>query len=146
MRSGVARLRGWEQRHWLAADLALAVVLGAAAVVELTAVREQVEGPWWGQALCFLVMTASVALRRRAVVVAAAACGSALVVQEALGPAPVVSGFLALLVVLYSGGAHGPGRQGPASLIVLLTALTVYPVTESSARAPGDLVGNLAIF
>jgi signal transduction histidine kinase len=94
----------------------------------------------------FLVMTGSVALRRRAVVLAGAACGAALVVQEALGPAPVVSGFLALLIVLYSAGAHGERRQGVASLIVLLAALTVYPVTEPSARAPADLVGNLAIF
>lgn len=115
-------------------------------MVELTIGQAQVEGPWWGQGVSFLVMTGSVALRRRAVVVAAVACGSALVVQEMLGPAPVVSGFLALLVVVYSGGAHGEARQGVASLIVMLAALAVYPVTEPAARAPGDLVGNLAIF
>jgi len=127
-------------------DAVLAAALAATAVGELIVGREQVEGPWWGELLAFLVMTGAVALRRRTVILAAAACGSGLVVQEMLGPAPVVSGFLALLVVVYSGGAHGAARQGVAALIVMLAALTVYPVTEPAARAPADLVGNLAVF
>lgn len=117
----------------------LAAALAATAVGELIVGREQVEGPWWGELLAFLVMTGAVALRRRTVILAAAACGSGLVVQEMLGPAPVVSGFLALLVVVYSGGAHGAARQGVAALIVMLAALTVYPVTEPAARGPRRL-------
>lgn len=140
------RLRGWERRHWRGADVALAAGLAFAALGELVAGREWVEGPWLGQLVAFLVMTGAVALRRQAVVVAATVCGAGLVAQELLGPAPAASGFLALLVVAYSGGAHGAGRAGVAALIVLLAALTVYPVTEPAARTPADLVGNLAIF
>src|SRR5688572_29038788 len=116
MTDGVARLRAWEHEHPFAADTFLATVLAAFALLELTAGRDEVEGPWWGQALCFVVLTGSVALRRRAVIAATTLAGAALVVQELLGTAPVVSGFLAMLIVLYSAGAHAPQR---ASLVAL---------------------------
>ncbi len=99
-----------------------------------------------GQALCFLVLTGSVALRRRAVIAAAALAGGALVVQELLGTAPVVSGFLAMLIVLYSAGAHAPRRTSLVALVVMLVALSVHPLTHEESRTADDLIGNLVIF
>jgi signal transduction histidine kinase len=145
MTDGVARLRVWEHEHPFAADAFLAAVLAAFALLELTAGRDEVEGPWWGQALCFLVLTGSVALRRRAVIAATTLAGAALVVQELLGTAPVVSGFLAMLIVLYSAGAHAPRRTSLAALAVMLVALSVHPLTHEESRTADDLIGNLVI-
>ena len=146
MTDGVARLRVWEREHPFAADAFLAVVLASFAMLELTAGRDEVDGPWWGQAACFVVLTGSVALRRRAVVAAAVLAGAALVVQELLGPAPVVSGFLAMLVVLYSAGAHAARREALVALAVMLVALSVHPLTHEESRTADDLIGNLVIF
>ncbi len=146
MTEGVARLRAWEHEHPFAADAFLAALLAAFALLELTVGRDEVEGPWWGQALCFLVLTGSVALRRRAVIAAAALAGGALVVQELLGTAPVVSGFLAMLIVLYSAGAHAPRRTSLVALALFLLALSVHPLTHEESRTADDLIGNLVIF
>jgi signal transduction histidine kinase len=146
MRRALASARSWMQLHPESVDTALAVALSVLALIELIAARERVEGPWWGQLFCFLAMTMSVAYRRSAVVIASTVCGAALVLQELLGPAPAVAGFLALLIVLYSAGAYGVGRQGIVALAVLLAALTVYPLTHPSGLNPADLIGNLAIF
>lgn len=146
MNDGVTRLRAWEYGHPFAADASLAAVLAAFALLELVAGRDEVAGPWAAQAACFLVLTASLALRRRAVIAAAGLVGTALVVQEMLGPAPVVSGFLAMIVVLYSAGSHAARRPAVVALAIMLAALSVYPLTHTENRAAADVMGNLIIF
>ena len=146
MADGVARLRAWEHEHPFAADAVLAAIMGLFALIELIAGRDQVEGSWWGHAACYLVLTGSLALRRRAVVAAAVLAGAALVVQELLGPAPVVTGFIAMLIVLYSAGAHAARRPSVIALAVMMVALSVYPLTQPETRAFDDLVGELVIF
>jgi len=146
MTDGIARLRAWEHEHPFAADAFLAALLAVFALLELVAGRDEVEGSWWGQAACYLVLTGSLALRRRAVVPAATLAGAALVVQELLGSAPVVSGFIAMLVVLYSAGAHAPRRPAVVGLAVMMVALSVYPLTRPETRGFDDLVGELVIF
>ena len=142
MADGIARLRAWEHEHPFAADAFLATLLGAFALLELIAGRDEVEGSWWGQATCYVVLTGALALRRRAVVAAAALAGAALVVQELLGSAPVVSGFIAMLIVLYSAGAHAARRPAIVALAVMMVALSVYPLTEPETRGFDDLVAT----
>ena len=146
MADGVARLRAWEHEHPFAADAVLAALLGLFALIELIAGRDEVEGAWWGHAACYLVLTGALALRRRAVVAAAVLAGTALVVQELLGTAPVVTGFIAMLIVLYSAGAHAARRPSLVALVVMLVALSIYPLTQPETRAFDDLVGELVIF
>lgn len=140
LRAASTALRRWS----FAADMTAAVVLTLVTWAELAANREQIPA-FPGQVGVFTAMTASVALRRRAPLMAAGVVAAAMAVQTLLGEAPVVGGFVALLVVLYSAGAHLSGSQSVAALGLLLASTAVYPVVEPAARNIPDAVGNLVI-
>lgn len=96
------------------------------------------------QHLVFAGMTATVALRRRAPMWAAIGCGVALGAQAFAGDAPVVGGFLAMLVVLASLGFHAPVRQGLVGLAAVAAGALVYDVIADDFSA-ADFVGNAVI-
>lgn len=132
------------RRRSFAADVAAAVALTLITWIELAASREEIHA-FTGQVAVFTAWTASVALRRRAPLVAAGVVAAAMAIQTLLGGAPVVGGFVALLVVLYSAGVHLSGSQSVVALGLLLASTTVYPAVEPAARNVGDAVGNLVI-
>ena len=117
-------------RSPLVRDCVFAAVLTAATQVELVLVADEVHGSLVLQHLCFAVMTAAVALRRRAPLAAGVAGAAGLAAQTAVGVAPVVGGFLALLVVTASMGYHLSARRALVGLAVMGLAGTVYPVVR----------------
>lgn len=137
------RLRGWRF------DVLLAAALSVAGQLELVLNLSRVTPPVPLQVLAFLTMTGSVAVRRTAPVLAAALVSTGLLVQEVLaGPAPVLSGFLAYLVVSYSLGRHAVGWALASGIVVFLASFVSYlPATGSATAGDGaaDLAGNLLI-
>lgn len=125
-------------------DLLAAVVLVAVTQVEVWAVHDRIEGslPW--QHLAFLLMTGAVTFRRTAPLVAALVCSAGLGLQTALGDAPVVGGFLAMLVVLVSLGYFASLRIGLVGLAVMLSSVLSHDLV-ASRLVVGDLVGNTVI-
>ena len=140
LQAGSTALRRWP----FAADLIAAVALTLVTWAELGANREYVSA-FAGQVAVFSAMTASVALRRREPLLAAGVVAAAMAVQTLLGEAPVVGGFVALLVVLYSAAAHLSGSRSVVALGLLLASTAVYPVVEPAARNVPDAIGNLVI-
>lgn len=132
-------------RRWrFAADVAAAAILTLITWAELAGNREDINA-FPGQVAAFTAMTAAVGLRRRAPMVAVGVVAIAMTVQTVLGEAPVVGGFVALLVVLYSAGAHLGGSRSVTALGALLASTAVYPLVEPAARNIPDAVGNLVI-
>ena len=127
-----------------AADVVAAGILTLITWAELAGNREAINA-FWGQVPAFTAMTAAVGLRRRAPMVAVGVVAIALTVQTVLGEAPVVGGFVALLVVLYSAGANLGGSRSVTALGALLASTAVYPLVEPAARNIPDAVGNLVI-
>jgi signal transduction histidine kinase len=75
---------------------------------------------------------------------AAIGCGVALGAQAFAGEAPVVGGFLAMLVVLASLGFHAPVRQGLVGLAAVAAGALVYDFIVDDFSA-ADFVGNAVI-
>ena len=125
-------------------DLLVAAVLTAVTQVEVWAVHERIEGslPW--QHVAFLLMTVSVAVRRIAPLAATIVCSAGLGLQTALGDAPVVGGFVAMLVVLVSLGYYASLRTGVVGLVVMLLSVVSYDLV-AARLVVADLVGNVMI-
>ena len=132
------------RRRPVAVDVVAAGILTLITWAELAGNREAINA-FSAQVAAFSAMTAAVGLRRRAPMVAVGVVAIALSVQTVLGEAPVVGGFVALLVVLYSAGAHLGGSRSVAALGALLASTAVYPLVEPAARNIPDAVGNLVI-
>lgn len=130
----------WPRRidAWTAAAL---VVIGQ---VEL-AMADTVDGPRVLQHIAFAVIAASIAWRRSAPLAAATTAAAGLAGQTLVGDAPVVSGFLAILVVTASVGAHPRWRRAAAGLALLIASSAVYPLSRLETSF-ADEVGNVAIF
>lgn len=125
-------------------DGMLAAVLTVATQVELLVAAERVQGSPYLQAVAFAVLTGSVMLRRAAPLAATLVAAAGMALQTLAGPAPVVGGFLAMLVVVASLGFHAPLRAGVVGLAAMGTAAVLYDlIAEQLVLA--DLVGNLAI-
>src|SRR5918999_530373 len=108
--------------------------------VELLLLEDPIDRPVV-QHLVFAAMTATVALRRKAPMWAAVGCGLALGGQTFAGEAPVVGGFLAMLVVLASLGFHATIRQGLVGLAAVAAGALVYDFVVDDFNA-ADFVGN----
>ena len=138
--------KGWFALSPLTRDVTLAVILTAATQVELQAARG-VQGHMAVQAASFALMTSSVAWRRRAPLVAAIIASAGLSAQTILGgDAPVVGGFIALLIVTYSTGASLTTKQAIWGEIVILCGVFTYPLVNPERASLGDEIGNGAIF
>lgn len=128
----------------LARDAVLAAVLTALTQVELVLAADEVEGSALLQHAAFAVMTAAVALRRRWPVAAALVVAAGLAAQTVAGHAPVVGGFLALLVVAATLGYHGSLREGLFGLTAIGLSASLYDLL-AEAFVVADFVGNLVI-
>jgi len=120
-----------------------AVLLTAITQLELVHASDKIENQV-AQHLVFLPMTMSIALRRTAPVIAAAVLGGSLALQTLAGEAPVVGGFLAMLIVLVSLGYHASLRGGLLGVLFVAAGALVYDFVTDDFNA-GDLVGNATI-
>ncbi|HZJ07262.1 MAG TPA: sensor histidine kinase [Nocardioidaceae bacterium] len=125
-------------------DCLLAAVLTAATQVELVLGAEGVAGPLVVQHLVFAGMTASVALRRVAPLAATLGCSAGMALQTLAGEAPVVGGFLAMLVVVASLGYHASVRAGAVGLTAMASSALLYDVLAEEFVL-GDMIANIVI-
>lgn len=138
--SRVARLLG---RASLV-DLAFGLALATATMVEL-ALTDGRDGPVAVQVVALLLMTLPVAFRRTAPLLAVALVSVGVVTFEQWGgEAPVVGGFLGVIVTTYSLGRYASARALSIGAVAIL--LTFVPsLLDPAERSFGDFVGNLVI-
>lgn len=128
----------------LTRDLVLGGVLTAATQLELYLNQDRVSGPLAAQHLAFFLMTAPVGLRRAAPLAATLVGAGGLAIQTVAGDAPVVGGFLGMLVLLASLGYYADLRRGVIGLVAMFAAVVLYDVTAATLVV-ADLVGNVVI-
>jgi signal transduction histidine kinase len=141
--SGIATL--WRGLPLWVRDGLLALVLTLAGQVELVLLADDVVGQLPLQIVAFAVMTGSLAMRRLRPLTAAVAVAAGLAFQTVLGDAPVVSGFVAVLIVTYSVAQYADRRRDALlGLVAIVAAVELYPfVTEDVSVA--DEIANVAI-
>jgi signal transduction histidine kinase len=121
----------WSSLPVLARDGVLAAALTIAGQVELVLAAGEVEGPRVLQHLAFAVMTGALAGRRVRPLAAAAVGGAGLAGQTLLGSAPVASGFVALIVLVYSVATYAATRRRAVlGLLAVVAGVLVYPFVE----------------
>ena len=111
---------------------------------ELYVNQDRISSPLVVQHLAFLLMTAAVCLRRVAPLLATFVCSAGLAIQTIAGDAPVVGGFLAILIVLASLGYYASLRIGAIGMVAMLAAVLLADVL-ADALVVADAVGNAAI-
>lgn len=137
-------IRGSWLRSPLTRDATAALVLTLLTQVELVLAGSRVDGPPAVQHVCFALMTGAVALRRRAPLAATLVLAAGMAGQTLAGDAPVVGGFLAMLVVVGSLGFHASWRRGLAGLAAVAGSALLYDVLAADFVV-ADFVGNAAI-
>ncbi len=125
----------------------MAAALTAYTQYELWVGREAVEGSLVLQRAAFAAMTLAVVARRAAPLLAVSTIGGALVIQTAFGgDAPVVGGFLAMIILTHSVATYQDRRRALVGLIVMLAAVETYPIVNQDDIQLADEIGNAAIF
>lgn len=135
----------WRRQSLLVRDGVLAGLLTASTQLELVLASDDVEGPLALQHAAFAVMTESLVLRRARPLTACVVGTLALAGQTLLGDAPVVGGYLVLLVLTYSVATYAASRRAAvAGLLVLIASVEVYAFV---AREPNvaDEIANIGI-
>ncbi|TFV68154.1 UNVERIFIED_ORG: sensor histidine kinase [Bacillus sp. AZ43] len=126
-------------------DAVLAATLTLAAQAELTALAEEIPPQLPLQVVAFAVMTGSLVLRRTRPLTAACAVAGGLAFQTVLGDAPVLSGFIAVLVATYSVAQYADRRrEALLGLLAILAAVELYPFVRPDVRVV-DEIANAAI-
>ena len=128
----------------LARDCLLAALLTAATQLALVLAAERVAGPLVVQHLAFAAMTGAVVLRRSAPLGATVVAAAGMALQTLAGDAPVVGGFLAMVIVVASLGYHASLRAGLIGLAAMMAANVLYDVLADDLVL-ADLVANSAI-
>lgn len=132
--------------HGRTVDAVAGVVLTATTQYEVWTTAG-VTPPLVAQAAYFAAATLVVTVRRVAPLPAVVIAAAALAVQTALlGDAPVVGGFLAVLLLTYTVAAHDRIRPALAGLAVVAAAVSVEPLVDPASRSVADAVGNAAVF
>lgn len=130
-----------------AQDALIAAALTAFTQYELWVGQAQVEGSLTLQRGAFAVMTLAVAWRRLAPLVALCAVAIALAVQTIFGgDAPVVGGFLAMIIATHSVATYRERRGAVVGLVVILAAVETYPLANQDDIQLADEIGNAALF
>ena len=127
-------------------DALLGLVLAFATQAELWLQADRVEGSSALQAAAFAVATLAVAWRRRSPLLVVTVVFAALSVQTMFaGDAPIVGGFIAAIIAVYSVAAHAAGRNAAigAAIVALALAATLVDPDE---RALADIAANYLIF
>jgi len=126
-------------------DGLLALVLTLAAQVELVILAPDVLDQLPLQIVAFTVMTGSLAIRRLRPLTAAVVVAVGLAFQTVLGDAPVLSGFVAVLIVTYSVAQYADRRRDAfLGLLAIVAAIEVYPFVADDVRVVDELA-NVAI-
>ena len=125
-------------------DGVLAAVLAVLAQVELV-LADEVDGSRIAQHGVFLALILPLVVRRLRPLLAAVLLAVGMGVQTVIGDAPVVAGFVAMLVVTYS-VAHYADRRRDAllGLLAIVASVEVYPLVRADVSF-ADEVGNVAI-
>lgn len=128
-------------------DALIATALTLFTQYELWVGRADVEGSMALQRSAFAVMTLAVAWRRSAPLTAVCAVSVALVVQTIFGGnAPVVGGFLAMIIVTHSVATYRERRGAVIGLVVMLAGVETYPLVNQKDIQLADEIGNAALF
>jgi signal transduction histidine kinase len=131
-----------ERRVRLAADAGLAVVLAAAALVDITDDRIAWGGRGPGQVALALLVTLPLASRARfpVAVVTAVNVASGVLLVVAAPHQPAFEPFAAVIVAFYSLGAHTSARRATAALAAMFAIGIGFTI---AADARGAAAGNL---
>ncbi|MDT0278278.1 sensor histidine kinase [Blastococcus goldschmidtiae] len=126
-------------------DGLLALALTIAGQVELVLLADEVAGPRPLQHVAFAVMTGCLLIRRIRPVTAAVTSAVALAFQTVLGDAPAVSGFIAVLIAVYSVAQYAARRRDAVlGLLAIVAAIELYPFVADGVRL-ADEIANAAI-
>jgi signal transduction histidine kinase len=135
----------WRALPLVARDGVLALALSVLGQVELLVLADAVQGPRLLQHAAFLVMTASVAVRRVSPLAAAVTCAAGLAGQTLLGAAPAAAGYVALLVVTWSVAQYADRRRDALlGLAAVLAAAEVYPLVVDEVTLADEVI-NVAV-
>jgi signal transduction histidine kinase len=137
------RSRAWLQDHPTLVDSWCAAAL---LVVSVSVLAEDgvPDGRRWAAVVIVVLMTAPLALRRRAPMAVFVVIAGAAFVQWALR-APLGPADLALVVVLYTLAAHGGRRDALAATAVVLVGIAMGATRYHFGSIPGSLLGPAAI-
>ncbi len=128
-------------------DALIAAALTLFTQYELWVGRAAVEGSLALQRSAFAVMTLAVAWRRLAPLTAVCAVSVALAIQTIFGgDAPVVGGFLAMIIVTHSVATYRERRGAVIGLVVMLAGVETYPLVNQKDIQLADEIGNAALF
>jgi signal transduction histidine kinase len=134
--------------RWSALDVAVrdavvALLLTLAVQVELVLAADEVEGSLLLQHAAFTVMTASVALRRRAPLAAAVLASLGLAGQTLVGSAPVAAGIVVLFIVVYSVATYASRRDAVLGLLAVLLGVALYPFVVDDVLLVDEFVNAM---
>jgi signal transduction histidine kinase len=124
-------------------DLLLATVLAGLAQVELVLTADRIDSPGWHH-LAELLILPALALRRIAPLAASAIAAVSLGLEPLLGPAPVATPYLCLLLLLASVGWYASLRTGLMGVGLILAGGLVYDFTRERI-VWADLVVNVVL-
>jgi signal transduction histidine kinase len=124
-------------------DLLLATALAALAQVELFLTADQIDHPGWHHLVELLILPA-LALRRIAPLAASAIAAVSLGLEPFIGPAPVATPYLCLLLLLASVGWYASLRTGLMGVGMILGCLLIYDFTREQI-VWADLVVNVVL-
>lgn len=135
----------WRALPPWARDGLLALLLTLTAQVELVVLAEEIAPQLPLQVVAFAAMTGSLVLRRTRPLAAACAVAGGLAFQTVLGDAPVLSGFVAVLVATYSVAQYADSRRDALlGLLAVVAAVEVYPLVRPDVEVV-DEIANAAI-
>jgi signal transduction histidine kinase len=126
-------------------DLAIAVLLTAATQAELWT-ADRVEEPFWLQVASFLLITVPVAWRRAAPLAATAVVAVGFTLQTVAGPAEVVGGFVAAILITYAVAAHEDRRGALVGALLVTVGVVLSALYDPANRSFADTFGNLFLF
>jgi signal transduction histidine kinase len=124
-------------------DLLLATVLAALAQIELFLTADRIDDLGWHHLVELLILPA-LALRRIAPLAASAIAAVSLGLEPFLGPAPVATPYLCLLLLLASVGWYARLRTGLLGVGMILGCLLIYDFTRERI-VWADLVVNVVL-
>ena len=135
----------WRSLPLWVRDGVLALALTVAGQVELLVLADEVVDQLPLQVVAFAVMTGGLAIRRLRPLTAAVVVAAGLAFQTVLGDAPVLSGFIAVLIVTYSVAQYADSRRDALlGLLAIVAAVEVYPFVVDDVSV-ADEIANAAI-
>ena len=126
-------------------DIVLALLLTAATQAELWT-ADRVSEPFWLQVCSFLLITVPIAWRRSAPLVATAVVSLGFTLQTVAGPAEVVGGFVAAILITYAVAAHEDRRGAVIGAGLVTVGIVLSALYDPANRNLPDTVGNLFLF